>query len=144
MRTAGWPGRQILAAFLIACLLGMPASAQEPAPADCAAVAAERDTLRIEHDSVKQDIADIATGRYGKRKKKRVSGGQVASRTAGTAASLLLPFPFGLAVGAAGAAATGKKKGKAPAEPEPDVDAMIARQQALETRLAELAALDCP
>lgn len=134
-------GSRSLAGFLIASLLGSAGAAQ--APVDCAAVAVERDALRAEHAAVRQDIADIATGHYRKRKKNKASGGEVVRGAAGTAAGLLLPFPFGLAVGAAGAAARGRKKA-VPAEPDPDVDAMIARQQALDARIAELRASNCP
>ncbi|QAY77777.1 hypothetical protein [Sphingosinicella sp. BN140058] len=135
-------GKRSLAMLLIASLLGTAGAAQ--APADCTAVAAERVALRAEHEAVQQDIADIATGHYRKRKQKKASGEEVARGAAGTAAGLLLPFPFGLAVGAAGAAAARSKKEAAPAEPGPDVEAMIARQQALEARLAELQASNCP
>jgi hypothetical protein len=129
---------------LALALLSAPVAAQESTAPDCTAIAAERSQLRVEHASVKRDIADIATGRYGKRKRKPVSSGAVAKGAAGTAASLLLPFPLGIAVGAAGAAATKKKKDAAPADPGPDVDAMIARQQAIEARLSEISVHACP
>lgn len=89
-------------------------------------------------------IADIATGRWHKhnRKKRKLSGGDVAKAAGSTAASILLPFPFGLAANAASSAGKGKaKEGElAPGVIEPDVPALIARQQAVEARLAELGA----
>ena len=150
--TGGRTKARTLTAAVAACalLLSSPAGATVPAPAspapaaaDCSAVAAERTALQGEHRSVRMAISDIAMGRN--RPKRKASAGDVGRAAAGTVASLLLPFGLGIAANAAGAAASksGKKKKKA-AEPEVDVEAMIARQQAIEARLRELGAAGCP
>jgi hypothetical protein len=130
-----------------AALLAVPASAQEAAPASAPPAptcSEERTALEAERAQLRSTIAAIATGRGAKKQRRKVSGGDVAKGVAGTAATVLLPFPFGLAVNA-GASAAGKKGGKSapPADPGPDVYALIARQQAAEARLAELAGT-CP
>ena len=121
----------------------LPVAAPAPAAApDCAAVVAQRTALEAEHRAVRLAISDVALGRN--RPKRKASAGDVGRAAAGTAASLLLPFGIGLAANAATAAASksGKKK-KRPPEPEVDVQAMIDRQQAVETRLRELGASGC-
>lgn len=121
----------------VAALLAPPAGAQEAAAVDCAAAAGERAALAAEQAALQAAIGDIALGRHPKRKKKG-RGGEVARGVAGAAASILLPFPLGLAVGAAGAATRGKSKAR-PEPAAPDAAALIARQQAVEGRLAEIA-----
>jgi hypothetical protein len=118
-----------------------------PAPAaawtDCAALAAERTRLEAEHKTGAAAIADVAMGRK-PTKSKGPSAGQVGEVAAGTAASVLLPFPFGpllnLGRAAARAAARNKQKQAQPAAPAPDVEAMVRRQNEIETRLAEIRA----
>jgi hypothetical protein len=129
-----------------ALLLAPPAGSQEPAnllapePAaaadPCAGAAAGRAALEAERAAINEAIGDIALGRH--RKKRKVSGGEVAAGVAGAAASVLLPFGIGalLSAGAGAAARSGRKK-KAP-PPEPDVPAMIDRLRAIDARLASL------
>ena len=133
-----------LLALAAAPLAAQPSAAADPAlpaaPAvDCAALAAERAGLEPELASVRALLADLALGKSS-RKKKGVSGGDVARGAAGAAAGILLPFPLGIAVNA-GAAASRKKDRPEPAQ---DVPALIARQHRLEARLAEIAAARCP
>jgi hypothetical protein len=143
-------------ALLIAALVtsapatATPAAAPAaPAPVqDCAALAAERARLEAEHKAGAAAIADIAMGKKPKQtKRKGPSAGQVGEAAAGTAASVLLPFPFGplFNVGRAAARAAARKKQKQaqPSAPEPDVEAMVRRQNEIETRLTEIGAGGC-
>ncbi|HEY0148288.1 MAG TPA: hypothetical protein VGB70_04725 [Allosphingosinicella sp.] len=124
---------------LAAALLACPLSAQEVPTSACPA---EKAALQAERNALRTAVSDIATGRWHKinRTKRKLSGGDAAKAAGGAAASVLLPFPFGLAVNAATSAGGRKGKGDelAPGTVEPDVAALIARQQAVETRLAEL------
>jgi hypothetical protein len=118
-----------------------------PAP-DCTALAAERARLEAEHKTGAAAIADIAMGKKPtQEKRKGPSAGQVGEVAAGTAASVLLPFPFGplFNVGRAAARAAARKKQKQaqPPVPQPDVEAMVRRQNEIETRLAEIGAAGC-
>lgn len=112
----------------------VPANALAPAPAACAA---ERSALQSERAELDRAIGDIALGR---RKKRKVSGGEVAAGVAGAAASVLLPFGVGALLGAGAKAAASSGKKKKPAPPGPDVPAMVDRLGLIDSRLAELAA----
>lgn len=115
----------------------MPASPPGPAAADpCAGAGAERAALQAERAALNRAIGDIALGKS--RKRRKLSGGEVAAGVAGTAASVLLPFGVGalLSAGAGAAARSGRKK--KPAPPPPDVPAMIERLRAIDARLAGL------
>jgi hypothetical protein len=131
--------------LLAAALLAAPAEAAmpagppapEPGPAaPCEGAAAERATLRTERAELNAAIGDIALGKS--RRKRKVSGGEVAAGVAGAAASVLLPFGVGALLSAgAGAAAKATRK-KRPPPPPPDVPAMIERLRAIDARLAGL------
>jgi hypothetical protein len=127
--------------LLAAALLAAPAGSAEPAglPAPgpvspCAGAAAERAALQAERAALNRTIGDIALGKN--RRKRKVSGGEVAVGVAGTAASVLLPFGVGalLSAGAGAAARSGRRR--RPAPPPPDVPAMIERLRAIDARLA--------
>lgn len=130
------------AAIAAAAALAGATATQEAAPGRPAC--AERPALEAERQALRGAIADIATGRWAKqRKKQRKLSGKAAGRAAaGTAASVLLPFPFGLAANAVASAAGGKKKPE-PLPEGPDAAPLIARQQAVEARLAALASSGC-
>jgi hypothetical protein len=124
-------------AILMAVTAPQPAPAPPAPAAECAGAAAERAELEAGRAAAKVAIADIATGR--RRTKRKVGAGDVGRAVAGTAASVLLPFGIGALVSAGASAVGGKgKKTQTPVEPEADVPALIARQQAIEARLAEL------
>ncbi len=142
------------ALLIVALVTSAPAAATTPAAApvapaqDCAALAAERTRLEAEHKAGAAAIADIAMGKKPEQTKRRgPSAGQVGEAAAGTAASVLLPFPFGplFSVGRAAARAAARKKQKQaqPPAPEPDVEAMVRRQNEIETRLSEIGAAGC-
>jgi len=101
-----------------------------------AACQAERSALEAERAGLKRTIADIALGKH--RRKRKVSGGEVAAGVAGTAASVLLPFGVGALLGAGASAAAKSKRRKQPAPPPPDVPALIERLRLAEARLGEL------
>lgn len=136
-----------LSFLLAAALLSAPAGASEPAnllapeaaaaaPSPCQGAAAERAALLAERAELNGRIGDIAFGRS--RKKRKVSGGEVAAGVAGTAASVLLPFGIGALLSAgAGAAARSGRKPK-PAPPPADVPAMVERLRWIDARLAGL------
>lgn len=146
-RLRGWPALALLctppaAAAAPATLAAPGAVAAETATEPCAAAAAEQAALRAERAQISGAIGDIALGKS--RSKRKVSGGEVAAGVAGTAATVLLPFGIGALLGAgARAAAKGSRK-KKPAPPQPDVPAMIARVNAIDARLALLAACAPP
>jgi hypothetical protein len=119
--------------------VGPGTAAADSAAAPCTGAPAERAALQSERARISGAIGDIALGRP--RKKRKVSGGDVAAGVAGTAASVLLPFGVGALVGAGARAAAkgGRKKNKKPAVPEPDVPAMIERVNAIDSRLEQLA-----
>jgi hypothetical protein len=131
-----------LSFLLAAALLAAPADAAEPASASGPAAAAascqaERTALQAERAELNRAIGDIALGKS--RKKRKVSGGEVAAGVAGTAASVLLPFGIGALLSAgAGAAAKASRKKKRPAPPPPDVPAMIERLRVIDARLGAL------
>ena len=115
------------------------AGAQSP-PSACEAFAAERAQLQAERAAIRETIGDMALGRSSK-PKKGVSAGAVGQAVLGTAASVLLPFGVGAAVNLGVAAARqGAKKGAeaAPAAQGPDASELIAREQAIDERLAQL------
>lgn len=120
--------------LIVAALMATPPPAA-PVPG-CDGAAAERASLQAERTALNGAIGDIALGKS--RKKRKVSGGEVAAGVAGTAASVLLPFGVGalLSAGAGAAARSGRRK--RPAPPPPDVPAMIDRLRAIDARLAEL------
>ena len=120
--------------LIVAALLATPPPA--PGVPGCDGAGAERRALQAERTALNRTIGDIALGKS--RKKRKVSGGEVAAGVAGTAASVLLPFGVGalLSAGAGAAARSGRKK--KPAPPPPDVPAMIDRLRAIDARLAEL------
>ncbi|HEY0413307.1 MAG TPA: hypothetical protein VGD66_09200 [Allosphingosinicella sp.] len=125
-----------------AAVLGLaaPAGAQE-APS-CASAAAETARLEAERAALGQAVAEIALG--GRRKRHKVTPGEVGGAVAGTAASLLLPFGIGAALSAGvGAAARAGKKKPPPAPAQADPAELVARQQAVDARLAELASAPC-
>jgi hypothetical protein len=117
---------------------GPPAPGPPAAPAPCDGAAAQRPALEAERVELNRAIGDIALGKS-RRRKRKVSGGDVAAGVAGAAASVLLPFGVGalLGAGAKAAARSGRKKRAAP--PPPDVPAMIDRLRTLDARLAALA-----
>lgn len=100
---------------------------------------ATEETLRLTREKAEIDrtIGDIAMGRT--RKKPKNGGAAAARAVAGTAASVLLPFPLGAAINA-GAGAVAKSGRKAKPHPNgPDVPALLARGDAIDTRLRNLA-----
>jgi hypothetical protein len=117
-------------------VLLLPAAAEPQPAAPCEGAAAERSALQAERSALDRAVSDIALGR---RKKRKVGGGEVAAGVAGAAASVLLPFGVGalLGVGAKAAAKSGRKL--KPAPPAPDVRAMIERLDSIDVRLAALA-----
>lgn len=130
-----------LAFLLAAALLAAPAQAAAPASPPAPAPAppscqAERAALQAERAELNRTLGDIALGKN--RRKRKVSGGEVAAGVAGTAASVLLPFGVGalLSAGAGAAARSGRRKKVAP--PPPDVPAMIERMRIIDARLAGL------
>ena len=114
-----------------------PGARAHPALRGCTGAAEERAALQAERADLDRRIADVALGKGPKRK---VGGGDVARGVAGTAATILLPFGLGVAVNAGTTLATraGKKK-KAAA---PDGASLIARQEAIDSRLRALST--CP
>lgn len=128
----------LAAALLAAPAEAAPASLPAPGPAAAPSCQAERTALRGERAELNRTLGDIALGKT--RRKRKVSGGEVAVGVAGTAASVLLPFGVGalLSAGAGAAARSGRKK--RPAAPPPDVPAMIERIQAIDVRLKALEA----
>jgi hypothetical protein len=122
-----------LSFLLAAALLAEPPVA---APSPCPGAAAERTALQAERATLNRTIGDIALGKS--RRKRKVSGGEVAAGVAGTAASVLLPFGIGalLSAGAGAAAKASRKKRPAPAPP--DVPAMIERLRSIDARLKAL------
>lgn len=130
----------LLAAALVAAPAGgaVPAgpAAPAPAPPPCAAAVAERAELQAERVELNRAIGDVALGKS--RKKRKVSGGEVAAGVAGTAASVLLPFGIGALLSAGAGAAARSARKKVPAPPPPDVPAMIERLRAIDARLADL------
>ena len=127
-----------LLAMLAAAAMAAPVPAAAPAspPAPVPGCAAERSALEAERAGLKRTIADIALGKH--RRKRKVSGGEVAAGVAGTAASVLLPFGVGALLGAGASAAAKSKRRKQPAPPPPDVPALIERLRLAEARLGEL------
>jgi hypothetical protein len=124
--------------FLLAAgLVLAPPGAGPAAAPSCAGAAAERSALEAERSALKRAINDAALGR--RRVKRKVSGGQVAAGVAGAAASVLLPFGVGALLGAGVKAAAGGPGKRRPA-PEADVPGMMAREGAIDGRLAELGA----
>ena len=133
----------IAATLLIAAAPGGTAVQPQPAPISCdSGIQAERASLEGERTALNRTISDIALGGGGRRT--RIGGGDVARHAAGTAASVFLPFGLGIAVNAATAIASkaeGKRKKADAAPPEPDVPALIARVNAVESRLTQLKSL---
>jgi hypothetical protein len=133
-----------LSFLLAAALLAAPAEAAAPASPPVAAPAAppscqaERAALRAERAGLNATLGDIALGKN--RRKRKVSGGEVAAGVAGTAASVLLPFGIGALIGAGAGAAARSGRKKRPAPPPPDVPAMIERMRIIDARLGELKA----
>ena len=129
----------LLAAALLAAPADSAAPAGPPAPGPAVAPAscqAERASLQAERAALHRTLGDVALGKN--RRKRKVSGGEVAVGVAGTAASVLLPFGVGALLSAgAGAAAKASRK-KRPAPPPPDVPAMVERIRILDARLAAL------
>ena len=138
-------------ALLIVALLTSappPAAAAPAAGADCAALAAERARLEAEHKAGAAAIGEIAMGKKPTQENRNgPSAGQVGEVAAVTAAGVLLPCPLGplfnLGRAAARAAARKKQKQAQPPVPEPDVEAMVRRQNDIETRLAEIGEAGC-
>jgi hypothetical protein len=129
-----------LSFLLAAALLAAPAAAVPESPAGpppAPSCAAERSALQAERTGLNRTIGDIALGKS--RRKRKVSGGEVAAGVAGTAASVLLPFGIGALVGAGAGAAAKATRRKRPEPPGPDVPAMIERLRAIDSRLAALA-----
>ena len=130
----------LLAAALLASPVdAVPASPPAPGPAPTPpSCQAERAELQAERAGLNRALGDIALGKT--RRKRKVSGGEVAVGVAGTAASVLLPFGVGalLSAGAGAAARSGRKK--RPAPPPPDVPAMIERMRIIDARLKALEA----
>jgi hypothetical protein len=128
----------LLAAALLAAPAEAVAPAGPPAPAPAAApsCAAERVELQAERAALHRTLGDIALGKN--RRKRKVSGGEVAAGVAGTAASVFLPFGVGalLSAGAGAAARSGRRK--RPEPPPPDVPAMVERMRTIDARLAAL------
>lgn len=125
-----------LAFLLAAALVAAPPTAPAPGPAAAPSCREERAALQAERAALNRTIGDIALGKS--RRKRKLSGGEVAAGVAGTAASVLLPFGIGALLGAgAGAAAKASRK-KKPAPPPPDVPAMIERLRAVDAQLAAL------
>jgi len=134
---------RFLADLLLAAALGSAPALAQGAPAPPSVCLAEKQALAAERTALRTVIADIATGRWHKqnKKKRKLSGGDAAKAAGGAAASVLLPFPLGLAMNAVSSANKKKTKGEddlAAGVIEPDVPALIARQQAVDARLAEL------
>lgn len=138
----------LMNALVGAALAATPAAVQQPtsvlgpeatAAAACVGAAEEKAALTAEKAGLERTIGDIAMGK-GPKKKRKVSGGDVARGVAGTAASILLPFPLGAALnaGAGAVAKGGGKKAAAPVEAGPDVSGMIDRLSGIDARLKRL------
>lgn len=124
-----------LSLLVVAALVAAPPGPPLPAAAE-PSCAAERPALQAERAELNRTIGDIALGKS--RKKRKVSGGEVAAGVAGTAASVLLPFGIGALLGAGAGAAARSGRKKKPPPPPPDVPAMIDRLRAIDARLKAL------